>query len=151
MGLSGTAARWYCETDPDHHAPETQGESVKPGPKPRILTEQELEAASRMAGYGLTNTAVAHCLGIAPRTFQDMMTRFPEIGARLEKGRAQAEQMVANALFTKAVAGDLGAICWWEKTRAGRHERMEIVMTDEQREAQIQELLHRGEQRLKLA
>lgn len=124
---------------------------MKRGPKPRILTEQELETAARIAGYGLTNRAVAHCLNIAPRTFDDMLSRFPEIGARLEKGRSQAEQMVANALFTKAVQGDLGAICWWEKTRAGRHEKQEIILTDEQREARIQELIGRGEQRLKLA
>ena len=118
---------------------------------PRVLTPQERETASRIAGYGLTNRAVAHCLNIAPRTFDDILARDPELVAYLEKGRADAEQMVANALFTKAVGGDLGAIVWWEKTRAGRHEKQEIILTDEQREARVQELLARGESRLKIA
>lgn len=117
----------------------------------RVLSADELQTASRCAGYGLTNTAIAHILDIAPRTFERLLHDSPLVLAALEKGRADAEHMVSQALYTKALKGDLGAIVWWEKTRAGRHERQEIILTDEQREARIAELLQRGEARLKLA
>ncbi|HEX6972333.1 MAG TPA: hypothetical protein VF234_08950, partial [Limnochordia bacterium] len=34
----------------------------------------------------------------------------------------KAENEIGRTLFDKAKAGDLGAIVWWEKTRADRRE-----------------------------
>ena len=44
----------------------------------------------------------------------------------LAKGKAVAEARVAEALFVKAVAGDIGAIRWWEMTRANRSEKSHV-------------------------
>ena len=44
------------------------------------------------------------------------------VSSALEKGKAVAERQIGEALFTLAKGGNLGAIIWWEKTRAGRKE-----------------------------
>jgi hypothetical protein len=82
-----------------------------------------------LAGLGLTEASIARIIGMAPRTLRDKKQE-DAVAAALEKGKAKAEQQVAKALFTKAKGGDLGAIVWWEKTRAGRTDRT-IVQTQE--------------------
>lgn len=75
-----------------------------------------------LVGYGLTQEQVAHCMNIAPNTLAAMKERDQRVFAALEKGLAVAASFVGQALFTKAKQGDVGAIVWWEKTRAGRRE-----------------------------
>ena len=87
------------------------------------ITEDHLRQIEALSGLGLTEASIAHVIGVAPRTFRDIKTRDERVTAALEKGKAEAETVIAKALFLKAKAGELGAICWWEKTRAGRSER----------------------------
>jgi hypothetical protein len=87
-----------------------------------LLTEDHLRQIEVVAGYGLTEAAIAHVLGLDPRTFRRRKRDEAAVLSALEKGKAKAEHQVGQALFTKATSGDLGAIVWWEKTRAGRRD-----------------------------
>lgn len=101
----------------------------KPGPAPKPLGTDPLEQIERLAGYGMTEAAIAHILGVAPKTFARRKDAEPAILSALEKGQALAQCKVGEALYNKAIGGDLGAIVWWEKTRAGRAEKTEVKHT----------------------
>ncbi len=91
-------------------------------PRPRKdITDAQLKEIETLAGYGLTNAQIANVLGMAPRTFRDKKQE-TRVSAALLKGKAVAERQIGEALFTLAKGGNLGAIIWWEKTRAGRKE-----------------------------
>lgn len=86
----------------------------------------------KLAGYGLTYNAIAHILGLASRTFRDKKATDARVSAALEKGRAVAERKVGEAVFRRALKGDMTAAIWWEKTRAGRTDRqIHRIETDE--------------------
>lgn len=94
--------------------------------RPRIaLTDDHIRQIEVLAGYGLTQNAIAHCLGISHDTFTRRKADEERVLRALEKGRAVAESMVGQALFLRAKQGDVAAICWWEKTRCGRSEKQE--------------------------
>jgi len=93
------------------------------------LTEADLRQIEVLAGYGLTQAAIAHVLGMDPRTFRRRKQDEAAVLSALEKGKAKAEHQVGQALFTKATGGDLGAIVWWEKTRAGRRDTTHLQHT----------------------
>jgi phage-related minor tail protein len=86
------------------------------------ITAEHLEQVQILAGYGLTEAQIAHVIGVSPATFRRRKEDEEQVLSALEKGQAVAQSVIAQALYNKAKAGDLGAIVWWEKTRAGRHE-----------------------------
>lgn len=93
--------------------------------RPRIeLTDDHIRQIESLAGYGLTEAAIARVLGMSHDTFTRRKQDHERVLRALEKGKAYAESIVGQALYIKAKSGDLGAIIWWEKTRAGRHEKV---------------------------
>ena len=92
------------------------------GRPPFVASQEDLHQAEALAGYGMTNNSIAHVLGIPITTFQEHIEQFAGV---LEKGRALAASRIGQSLYEKAVSGDLGAIVWWEKTRAGRTDRID--------------------------
>lgn len=90
------------------------------------ITAEHIEQVQILAGYGLTETQIAHVIGLSPATFRRRKEDEEQVLSALEKGQALAQSVIAQALYNKAKAGDLGAIVWWEKTRAGRHETTRI-------------------------
>ena len=98
--------------------------------RPRIeITIKGLRQIEKLAGYGLTQAAIAAVLGMSERTFRDKKHE-ERVSAALDKGRAVAEANVGKALYNKAIDGDIAAIRWWEITRAGRSERQIIRHED---------------------
>lgn len=98
--------------------------------RPKIeITEDNLRQIEVLAGYGMTEAAIANVLGISERTFRTNKNTEEVVLAALEKGKAKAASIIGQALFEKAKKGDLGAIVWWEKTRAGRTERVRTEIT----------------------
>jgi hypothetical protein len=116
-----------------------------------------------LAGYGLTDPAIAHCLEISPEKLARWKRENETVGKTLEKGRSRAQGLIAKALFRKATgeivtqtkdgkdvysaAPDLGAIVWWEKTRANRHEVFRQEHTG--RKGGPIELMHRTDQEVR--
>ena len=97
------------------------------GGRPRIeITAAMLRQISALAGYGLTEAGIARVIGVDPRTFRRRKRDEALVMSALENGKAIARATIGKALYEKAVAGDLGAIVWWEKTRAGLTDRVDI-------------------------
>ena len=95
--------------------------------KPKIhYTKRKLEEIEKLAGLGLTLPMIASWLGLSKSGFEKNRKREPRIDEALERGRALAQEAVADALFKKALEGDVQAIKWWEMTRAGRSGKAQI-------------------------
>lgn len=94
------------------------------------ITKADLEKVERMAGLGLTENMIAKILGISKSTLHRRKRDSEAFAAALEAGQARAQYQVSEALFNKALSGDLGSIVWWEKTRAGRTDRQTVVVEE---------------------
>ena len=69
---------------------------------------------------------IAAWLGLSKNGFKKNRKREHRIDEALERGRALAQEAIAEALFKKALEGDVQAIKWWEMTRAGRSGKAQI-------------------------
>jgi hypothetical protein len=65
-------------------------------------------------------------LGISEKTLRRRKKEMSELSAAIEKGKARAGQKVANKLMELCMKGNLGAIVWFEKTRRGLSDKMEL-------------------------
>ena len=65
-------------------------------------------------------------LGLSKSGFEENRKREHRIDEALERGTALAQEAIAEALFKKALEGDVQAIKWWEMTRAGRSGKAQI-------------------------
>lgn len=88
------------------------------------LTDEHLEQIAKMAGVGLGQEQIAYVLGISHDTLTRRKKDTEAVLRAIKRGQANAEQKVAKAVFDKALNGDMTAAIWWEKTRAGRSERV---------------------------
>jgi hypothetical protein len=93
------------------------------------VTDEHIRQIEKLAGYGMTEASIAWIIGMCPKTFYAKKQADERVGTALEKGKADAEDKIGEALYTKAINGDLGAIVWWEKTRANRYERSRQEIT----------------------
>ena len=104
------------------------------GRKPITIDLTEVE---RLAGLGLTEEEIAASLGISRTTLHNRRVENEQFEQALKRGRANAASKVANALFTKAVIGDVAAIVWYEKTRRGLSDKVSVNWQDEARQRGI--------------
>ena len=86
----------------------------------KTLDAAQCSIVAKLAGYGLTLAQISHVLEISERTLLHEQQRNPPVAAALEGGRAMAQARVGQALYERALAGDIRAIVWWEMTRAGK-------------------------------
>jgi hypothetical protein len=101
------------------------------GGRPRLeITARDIRQVEKLGGLGLTAQEIALVLGIGESTFLRWRDE-PGVMEALLKGRAAANCAVAQTLYKKALAGDLGACIWWEKTRAKRSDRVTVVTEEE--------------------
>jgi hypothetical protein len=91
------------------------------GRPPIQITDDQLEQIERLSGYGLTEAQIAAVLSMHPNTLR-AKKHAERVSVALEAGKAKAQGIVGQALFTRAKGGDISAIRWWEMTRAGRTE-----------------------------
>lgn len=80
------------------------------------ITPDMTRQAELLAGYGLSDEQIARVLRMSSATVKRRLR------AQLDTGRADAAAAVAGSLYREALKGNLGAICWYEKTRLGRRE-----------------------------
>lgn len=123
--------------------------SREPMGRPRkIITDEHLRQIEALAGYGLTEAAIATVLDMDPATFRRKKADEARVMRALEKGKRVAESVIGQALYVKAKSGDLGAIVWWEKTRADRRETVKQEVIAEVRQVNVVELRERIAERL---
>lgn len=87
------------------------------------ITAKALQQIETLAGYGLTLAQIAAVIGTSEATLKRNKLEEASVLSALEAGRAKAQGIVGKSLFERARAGDVGAIRWWEMTRANRSER----------------------------
>ncbi|ETN92145.1 hypothetical protein U062_00007 [Gammaproteobacteria bacterium MOLA455] len=70
-----------------------------------------------MASNGLTVTQIADCLGISESTLYAKQGEYKEFMDAIKKGRAEGLNQVSNALFEKAIDGNVTAMIYYLKVR----------------------------------
>lgn len=110
----------------------------KRGRKPWIPDLTKVEV---LASQGLTNEQIAACLGICEDTLYTKQRQLTEFSEAIKKGRASGIQQVSNVLFEAALAGNVTAMIFYLKVRAGwkepivteqKHSREELIGMIEQ-------------------
>lgn len=85
------------------------------------VTDETRKMVENASGMGLSQEDIAYLLEVRdPKTIRRRYRK------ELNAGRVKANLQVATRLFDKCKEGDNTAIIWWEKTRAGKSERMEL-------------------------
>jgi predicted DNA-binding protein (UPF0251 family) len=91
-------------------------------PKAQIdLSELEQYAAS-----GLSNEEIAESLGISARTFYNHKGESADFAEAIKKGRLSAHVAVSNKLYSLCMNGNVTAIIWYEKSRRGLTDKINI-------------------------
>ena len=90
---------------------------MKPGPKPRKITIQILEQIELHASRGLSQQQICHALGISETWWYDAKQKSAEISESFKRGKAKGLAEVSNAIFEQALAGSVGASCFYLKNR----------------------------------
>ena len=79
--------------------------------------EQKIETVEEWARNGLTQQQIANNLGIGLTTLKDYMKKSPLINDAIRYGKEKAVAQVENALFKKALEGNMSAIIFYLKNR----------------------------------
>ena len=81
------------------------------------LTEQGLIALKGWARNGLTDEQIAHNVGISAKTLYEWKNKYSEIRESLKINKEIADLQIENALYNKALKGDVTAMIYWLKNR----------------------------------
>lgn len=93
----------------------------KRGPAPHEPTKAQRQKALTMTMAGIPQTDIARTLGISKPTLHKHYRE------QLDIGMDEANAMVAGTLYNLCIKGNLGAIVWWEKTRRGFKDKLELM------------------------
>jgi|GEM_PF-6146291 len=111
-----------------------KGRGVGGGVAPRVLTEDEKNQIEKLAKY-LTADQIADVLMISRRTLYRIFDRDDDVMARYKKGCAEAVGIAGQSLMKLVLENNLGAICFFLKTRGGWKEsakmQVELGLSDE--------------------
>ena len=81
------------------------------------LDKDNLIRVQGWARDGLTDQQIAEKMGIGVRTLYEWKKKHPQFSQALKSGKEVVDYAVENALVKKALAGDVGACCFWLKNR----------------------------------
>lgn len=81
------------------------------------LDKDNLIRVQGWARDGLTDQQIAEKMGIGVRTLYEWKKKYPQFSQALKSGKEVVDYAVENALLKKALAGDVGACCFWLKNR----------------------------------
>ena len=101
------------------------------------LTESNLIRVQGWARDGLTDEQIAGKMGIGVRTLYEWKKKYAQFSQALKSGKEVVDYAVENALLKKALAGDVGACCFWLKNR--RPDKWKDRMEDILRTQKVQD------------
>jgi hypothetical protein len=101
--------------------------------------ELDIAKIEELAGQGLTEQEICLCIGISRTTLYRRKRDASAVAEAIERGKAKAHAVVANALFELCKERNLGAIVWFEKSRCGMSEDVELIRRIEQLEQMLDE------------
>lgn len=81
------------------------------------LEHDNLVRVQGWARDGLTDEQIAERMGISVRTLYTWKKQHSQFLQALKSGKEVVDYAVENALLKKALAGDVGACCFWLKNR----------------------------------
>ena len=90
---------------------------MKPGSKPRLVSEKLLEEIEHHASRGLSQQQVCHALGFSETWWYDAKQKNSDISDSFKKGQAKGLAEVSNAIYEQALNGSTGAACFFLKNR----------------------------------
>ena len=90
---------------------------MKPGPKPRVVSEKLLEEIEHHASRGLSQQQVCHALGLSETWWYDAKQKNSEISDSFKRGQAKGLAEVSNAIYEQVLNGGTGAACFFLKNR----------------------------------
>ena len=94
--------------------------------RPKIeITKELCKKAEALAAQGLTSSQIASVLGMGESTLYEKQKEFTEFSESIKKGRDKGIASITNALFTTARGGNLGAMIFYLKNRAGWKDKVE--------------------------
>jgi hypothetical protein len=92
----------------------------------RKRIEIDLREVERLGGLGLSEQQICDSLGISDETLLRRKRSNVELVEALKRGKAKANSQVANWLYELCAEKNLGALIWFEKTRAGFTEKVTL-------------------------
>lgn len=85
-------------------------------------TDETRKIVRNATGMGLGQEEICQLLSIKdPKTLRRRYRK------ELNEGLPHAKLQIATTLFKRAVDGNMTALIWWEKTRAGRSDRLTLT------------------------
>ena len=100
--------------------------------KKRLLSQQEIDQAEKMAGLGMNGDQIGLIIGVSKKTIERRMHDQPELAVALERGRAKASAAVRNTAFKMATSGKHAAMTiFWLKCRDQWREASEPIEANE--------------------
>lgn len=90
-----------------------------------VPTPEERELVAKLSGLGLPQNQIRMLVrgGIALETLLE------HFRVELDEGKAKTGWDIANALYSKAMKGDVTAMIWWTKTQMRWSETQKIEVT----------------------
>jgi hypothetical protein len=88
----------------------------------------DIALVEHLAGIGMTDADICREIGVSENTLARHSKKIPELGEAIKKGRQAARCFVSNKLWELIERGHLGAIIWYEKTRGGMTDGVEIKL-----------------------
>lgn len=96
----------------------------------RQKVEMSIDKVAELAGLGLTQRQIADYFGVDPSTLTRRQSEDKDFAQALKHGRARGMANVANAVFDSATKDkNPTAMIWYEKTRSGKSEKIDIRVT----------------------
>jgi hypothetical protein len=86
----------------------------------------DYETIKRLSGYGLTQAQIADYFGVNRNVLTKAFQRDDSLRQAYDHGRALVIERITDILIQKAMGGDLKAIIFYLKTKAGFNERMTV-------------------------
>lgn len=80
----------------------------------------------QLAAQGCSQEQIGQSMGYSGSFIANRKKEDDQLKAALEQGQAKGIVKVTNALFTKATNGDLGAMCFYLKNKAGWKDRFDV-------------------------
>lgn len=91
---------------------------------PHAPTDKQRAEVSAYAGVGLPHEQIATLIDIDEKTLRKHYRK------ELDRGTAQATANVAKTLYQQATKGNVAAMIFWMKARAGWREKHDITIRD---------------------
>jgi hypothetical protein len=88
-------------------------------PKKIEITDEQIKMIEQYSALGLSLDSIACLLNISLRTLHRNKEHEILIDTAIKRGRESANAKVSSALFQKAISGNVTAMIFWLKNRAG--------------------------------